>query len=160
MRPGHWQENECTEDSRILTLLVFMVQAIRVMLKTVSTQSFTWICAHLIWTAALGRWKLFFMRIRPVSVYYIRYRFFHHPQPANISSLKAFCSDLCWLGLWGKGTCLTFATAFFPNTMARQNIFKQTLFFFSLQNFIDFTFLVPVESVIISFSFAVFMFEW
>lgn len=76
-----------------------MVQAICVMLKNVSTQSFTWICAHLIWTMALGRWKLFFMRIWPVAVYCIRYRFFHRPQPASISHLKVFWSDLCWHGL-------------------------------------------------------------
>lgn len=76
-----------------------IVQAICVMLKNISTQSFTWICAHWIWTTDLGRWKLFFTRIWPISLYYIRYRFFHSSQSPTISHLKAFSSDLCWHGL-------------------------------------------------------------
>lgn len=100
MRPVHWQESECRQDNRILTLLVFSSSGRWsrqcVMLKNVSTQNFAWICAHSVWTVALGRWKLFFMRTWPASLYCIRYRFFHPPQPPNISHMKAFYSDLCW----------------------------------------------------------------
>lgn len=95
-RPVHWQERVCTQDTRILTLLVFSSSGRYAMLKNVSTQTFTWIGARSIWTMALGRWKLFFMRAWPVSLCSIRYRFFHPPQPPSISHLKAFCSDLCW----------------------------------------------------------------
>lgn len=124
-----------------------MVQAICLMLKNIITQSFTWICAHFIWTMASGRWKLFFMRTWPVSLYFVRHRFFHPPQPANISHSVQISADM------GCMRQRHFSTAFLLNTVARYSISKQTLFFFILQNCIDFTFLVPVESASISFSF-------
>lgn len=81
-------------------------------------------------------------------------------KPPKMSYLKAFCSDLCWRVVRDNDTCPIFYTAFLPNTMTKNNIFRQTLLLFILHNHTDFTFSVPVESVSIFFLLHSLCFHW
>lgn len=170
-RPVYWQESECKQDTRILTLPFFSssgrwsrqyvccwkMSAPRalpvIVLTPFQLQAACLALGRSKWDQNCSSWEpnlLLFTVSHTV--------FFPSSTPQYFLSESIQFRSLLTCIVWDNGTSLTFYAAFLPNTMTRNNIFKQTLLFSILHNYVDFTFSAPMESVSTFFSLALFAF--